>query len=111
MGSQMQRMNSTGGSLPVISVKEKTATGQVYSTDSNFSFQRSFGTLALQVCSKFDTARPQVHDKFSEAPKSPRVELAANLSRQVHCKRIEKREYAYEPEIRTPEISVTNLSS
>ncbi|GBO17297.1 hypothetical protein AVEN_86948-1 [Araneus ventricosus] len=66
--------------------------------DSNFRLQQSCSSLAQKVFSKFDMARPQVHNKFSEASKSPHVELAANLSRQVHCKRVEKREHAFEPQ-------------
>ncbi|GBN15597.1 hypothetical protein AVEN_24260-1 [Araneus ventricosus] len=63
--------------------------------NSNFSLQQSCSTLALHVCKlaassvrqdrKFITSL----NKFSKEP--PLVELAANLSRQVRCKRVEKR--------------------
>ncbi|GBN77231.1 hypothetical protein AVEN_257015-1 [Araneus ventricosus] len=53
--------------------------------------------LALQVCSKFDTARVQVSNKLFQTTKSPRDKFAASLSSQIHCKPVEKREYAYDP--------------
>ncbi|GBM64295.1 hypothetical protein AVEN_189101-1 [Araneus ventricosus] len=76
--------------------------------------------VAISVCSKVAAvllcksaeSLTRQDRKFETSFQKRRSHQASNLQRtfHVHCKRAEKREYAYEPWIRTPEISLTNLS-
>ncbi|GBN40698.1 hypothetical protein AVEN_156235-1 [Araneus ventricosus] len=56
----------------------------------NFSLQQICSSLALQVCSMCASK------KLLQTSNSPYDKLAANLSHQVHCKPVAKRDYAYE---------------
>ncbi|GBN44802.1 hypothetical protein AVEN_124160-1 [Araneus ventricosus] len=74
--------------------------------DSNFSLQQTC-TANLQAYSKVDTTRAQAYSKLTQASKSPRDELAANLPRQTHRKHSRVRT---QPRIRTRGLAIASMT-